>query len=159
MIKQNFLFPNSFKKIGWGLLIPGIVLGMIYLFVDDNPNLLNLIVFTFADEQIFGESSYFALVENNIFDELISLLIIVGGLLVAFSKEKTEDEFISKIRLDSLVWATYINYAILIIALIFVHDMSFLWVLVFNMFTLILFFVIRFNWILIQSKKLIRDEE
>jgi hypothetical protein len=159
MIKQNYLFPHNFKKIGWGLLILGIALGIIYLFVEDDPNLLNLVVFTFSDEQIFGESSYFALVENNIFDELISLLTIVGGLLVAFSKEKTEDEFISKIRLDSLVWATYINYAILIIALIFVHDMSFLWVLVFNMFTLILFFVIRFNWILIQSKKLISDEK
>jgi hypothetical protein len=85
-------------------------------------------------------------VKNNVFDELIGLLLIAGGLFIAFSKEETEDEFIAKIRLESLVWATYFNYAILMLSVIFVYGMSFFGVLVFNMFTLLLFFIIRFNW-------------
>ncbi|MGB3922738.1 MAG: hypothetical protein WBL00_02275, partial [Bacteroidales bacterium] len=97
--------------------------------------------------------------ENNVLDEISSILLIIGALLIAFSKEKTEDEFISKIRLESLVWATYINYAILIFAIIFIYDMTFLWVLVFNMFTLLVFFLIRFNWALYKSKNQISNEE
>jgi hypothetical protein len=87
------------------------------------------------------------------------LLLIIGAILIAFSKEKFEDEFISKIRLESLVWAIYLNYAVLILAIIFIYDMTFFWVIVLNMFTLLFFFIFRFNWALIKSKKQIRDEE
>ena len=51
---------------------------------------------------------------NNIADEIASILLIIGGILVAFSKTKDEDEYISKIRMESLIWATYVNYFILI---------------------------------------------
>ena len=71
--------------------------------------------------------------------------------MVAFSKEKQEDELIAKIRLDSLVWATYVNYAVLMFSMLFIYGMSFLWVMIFNMFTILLFFIFRFNW---QVKKL-----
>ena len=102
---------------------------------------------------------FFSITENNILDEIIGLLLIIGALLIAFSKEKSEDEFISKIRLESLVWATYINFAILIFTIIFIYDMIFFWVLVFNMFTVLIFFIIRFNWALYKSKNQIKDEE
>lgn len=159
IMKTNYLFPNRFKKIGWFLFIPGIILGMVYLIYQSDISLFNLKVFAIAKEAIFSETSFFAISENNVLDELSSVLLIIGALLIAFSKEKSEDEFISKIRLESLVWATYINYAILVAAIIFVYDMSFFWILVFNMFTLLVFFLIRFNWALYQSKYLIRDEE
>jgi len=63
------------------------------------------------------------------------------------------------IRLESLVWATYINYGVLILALIFVYDIPFFWVLVFNMFTTLIFFIIRYNWALNNSKKSIENEK
>jgi hypothetical protein len=37
--------------------------------------------------------------------------------------------------------------------------MTFFWVLVFNMFTLLVFFLVRFNWALYKSKNQIYDEE
>ena len=93
-----------------------------------------------------GEKQFFGMTENNILNEIMGALIIVSGLLVAFSKEKVEDEYIAKTRLESLVWATYLNYGILLIALLFVYDLSFFWVMIFNMFTLLLFFIVRFNY-------------
>ncbi|OYT14638.1 MAG: hypothetical protein B7C24_17275 [Bacteroidetes bacterium 4572_77] len=102
---------------------------------------------------------YLSLSKSNIIDELISLLILIGGLFIAFSKQKSEDEFISKIRLESLVWATYINYAILILSVIFIYNMAFFWILVFNMFTILFFFIIRFNWSLYKFKNQISNEE
>ena len=59
-----------------------------------------------------------------------------------------EDEFIMKLRLESLVWAVYVNYAILILTILFVYELHFFSILVFNMFTLLIFFAIRFNLLL-----------
>ena len=158
-MKTNYLFPYQMKKFGWILLIPGIILGLFFLIDQSEPNFLNVTVFSIAEQAIFSDSLFFTLTENNILDEIIGLLLITGAILIAFSKEKHEDEFILKIRLESLVWAIYLNYAVLILTLIFIYDMIFFWVLVFNMFTLLFFFIIRFNWALMKSKKQIRDEE
>lgn len=145
-MKQNFLLPKVFKKIGWLLFILGILFGIVFLILEDEIHFLDLPVFAIANEEVLSTTVFFSVVKNNVFDELIGLLLIAGGLFIAFSKEETEDEFIAKIRLESLVWATYFNYAILMLSVIFVYGMSFFGVLVFNMFTLLLFFIIRFNW-------------
>lgn len=158
-MKTNYLLPNGFKRIGWFLFIPGILLGMVYLIIQPDIDFLDVTVFSIAENDFFEESKNFTFTKNNILDEISGLLIIVGALFIAFSKEKSEDEFISKIRLDSLVWATYVNYTILIFAIIFLYDMAFLWVMIFNMFTLLIFFIIRYNWALYNLKKQIGDEE
>jgi hypothetical protein len=158
-MKTNYLFPYQIKKIGWILFIPGIILGFFFLIDQSEPNFLNVTVFSIARQAIFDDNVFFTLTQDNILDEIIGLLLIIGAILIAFSKEKFEDEFISKIRLESLVWAIYLNYAVLILAIIFIYDMTFFWVIVLNMFTLLFFFIFRFNWALIKSKKQIRDEE
>ncbi len=158
-MKPNFILPRVFKKIGWMLFIPGILFGIMYLILKDELHFLDLPVFAIANDEILNKTVFFSIIKNNVFDEIIGLLLIAGGLFIAFSKEKTEDEFIAKIRLESLVWATYVNYSVLILSVIFVYGMTFFWILVFNMFTLLLFFIIRFNWALQKSKNLISDEK
>ncbi len=86
-------------------------------------------------------------------------MIIISSLLVAFSEEKSEDEYISKIRLESLVWAVYFNFAILLLSFLFVYGLYFLWVMIFNMFTVLLFFIVRFNWQISKLKKSAYYEE
>ncbi len=154
----NFLLPNQFKKIGWFLFIPGMILGIIYLAIEPEVGFFNLEVFAIASQPMF-KNIFFSMTENNVLDEITGLLLIIGGLLITSSKAKSEDEFISKIRLESLLWATYVNYFILILTIIFIYDLIFFWILVFNMFTVLIFFTFRFNWVLYKSKKQIRDEE
>lgn len=158
-MKANYLFPTQFKKIGWFLFIPGIILGFVFLIAQSDINFFDFKVFSIYEQPIFGETVYLSFTENNILDEIAGILLIIGALLIAFSKEKSEDEFIAKIRLESLVWATYVNYAILILTIIFIYDLMFFWVLVFNMFTILIFFIVRFNWVLYNSKNQISDEE
>lgn len=158
-MKTNYLFPNRFKKIGWFLFVPGVILGLLFLIFEPDIKLLNIKVLSIAENAIFGDANFFTITKNNVLDEIASILLIVGAIFIAFSKEKIEDEFIAKIRLESLVWATYINYAILIFTIIFIYDFTFLWVLVFNMFTLLFFFLVRFNWALYKSKNQISNEE
>jgi len=49
--------------------------------------------------------------------------------------------------------------AILIVAMLFIYGMAFFWVLVFNIFTILIFFIIRFNWIIRKSRKLVINEK
>ncbi len=158
-MKTNYLFSSNFKKIGWFLFVTGIILGLIYFIYQSEPTFLNVNVLTIAEQSLFSKTSFFSITKTNLFDEIIGLFLIIGSIFIAFSKEKSEDEFISKIRLESLVWATYINYAILTLTIIFVYDLVFFWVLVFNMFTILIFFIIRFNWVLYKSKKQLQNEE
>ena len=147
-MKTNYLLPNKFKIPGWILLTIGIISGIFLFLSDYEGDALTVKVFTiFSEPFIFGEGGFLKIIENSIMDELISLAIIFGGLLVGFSKEKIEDEFIYKLRKDSLVWAILVNYIVLIIAILLVYELSFFDVLVFNMFTPLIFFIVRFNFL------------
>jgi len=158
-MKTNYLFPSKLKKIGWFFFITGFILGLIYLIFQPEPTLLDVNVLAIAEQQIFSKTTFFSITKTNLFDEIIGLLLIFGSLFIAFSKEKSEDEYTSKIRLESLVWATYVNYAILVLTIVFVFDLIFFWVLVFNMFTILFFFLIRFNWALYRLKSQLQHEE
>ena len=114
---------------------------------------------TIYQQDFLGKEVIFGFIPNNILDEIMGVLIIISGLVLAFSREKVEDELISSIRLKSLVWAVYFNYAVLFLAILFVHDISFYWVMMFNLFTILIFFIIRFNWQLYRLRNTVSDEE
>lgn len=156
---MNYLFPNKYKKIGWLILIPSMLIGLAILVLEYEPEFLDFnIPSIFIFESLSGEFT-FKMINNNILNELLMILVIVSSLFVGFSKEKEEDEYISKIRLESLVWAVYVNYGILLISALFLFDFSFLWVMILNMFTVLFFFIIKFNWKVHQIKKTTNYEE
>ncbi len=159
-MKLNFLFPNKFKKIGWFILIPSAIIGLITLIYDYEPSFFDFNVpAIFVGEILSDGKKTFRMVNNNVLNEILGILIIISSLLVAFSEEKSEDEYISKIRLESLVWAVYFNFAILLLSFLFVYGLYFLWVMIFNMFTVLLFFIVRFNWQISKLKKSAYYEE
>lgn len=159
-MQTNYLLPYKYKIFGWLLLVVGIIGGIFVKFSDYESDILITKVLSVIHENNFLKPekgfSYFKILENDITDELSSILIIVGGLIVGFSKERVEDEFIYKLRNDSLVWALIANYIILLLAVLFVYNFTFFDVLVFNMFTPLLFFIIRFNFLKLKSRS---DEE
>ncbi|MDB4850920.1 hypothetical protein OAH61_00725 [Flavobacteriaceae bacterium] len=159
-MKLNFLFPNKFKSIGWFTLIPSAIIGLSTLIYEYEPSFLDFNVpAIFVDELFSVNKKTFRMVTNNILNEILGVLIVISTFLVAFSKEKSEDEYISKIRFESLAWAVYFNYAILILTFLFIYDFAFLWVMVFNMFTVLLFFIVRFSWQISKLKKSASYEE
>lgn len=158
-MKTNFLLAHRFKRIGWLLFIPGVILGILVMFFDFEPELLNINQFAIWSDGFIDKSHYFYLTKNNVLNELTGVLLIVGALFIAMSKEKYEDEYISKIRLESLVWAVYINYALLLLAMLFVFEGAFFTIMVFNIFTILIFFIIRYNWMLHKLKSGSQYEE
>jgi len=158
-MKLQYLFPSKYKQIGWIILIPMSILGLVALIFDYNPEFLDFNVPALFINEIFGNKQIYGMVTNNILNEILGVLVILSSILVAFSKEKVEDEYISKIRLESLVWAVYVNYGILLVSFLFIFDLAFLWVMILNMFTVLFFFIIRFNWQITKFKKLATYEE
>lgn len=151
-MKAHFLFPHRFKKYGWVLFVPTFLLGA-YLYVtgfDFDEYLEMTVLSVYEDDWIFG-NGFFKLIQNGIADETLTFLIIVGALLVGFSKTKSEDEYISKIRYESFVWAVYFNFAIVLFATLFFYGFAYFHVMVGNIFTILIFFIVRFHYKLYKT--------
>ncbi len=148
-MRTNYLLPNKYKIIGWIMFISGIVSGITVYFIPFKTEPLKMKVLSILNDFAAGpnEMEYFKIIESGIAFELILLAIIFGGLIVCFSKEKVEDEFIYKLRNDSLVWAIIFNYSVLIVLILFIHNFTFMHVLVLNIFTPLIFFIVRFNFL------------
>ena len=156
---QSILLPNRYKVIGWILLIPSFLLGLYLLFFGFEPNWAKAKVLSIFPNNLMGEKGFFKMQEINITQTLIGVLFIIGGLLIMFSKEKIEDEYITKIRLTSLLWAVFINYILLILAFIFVYNLAFISVMICNMFTILIIFIIRFHFLLYKNSKNLVSEK
>lgn len=157
-METRFLLSSKFKRFGWIILIPSSILGLLKIFNDFKLESLDLKMFTICS----GMPSpffTFGFDKVNLTGTIIGILFILGAILVAFSREKYEDEFISKNRLESFLWATYINYAILIFCFLFFYGSCFLFVMIFNMFTMIILFIVRFHYVLYRSLKLLEHEK
>lgn len=159
-MKTRFLFPNYFKTLGWVLFVPSVLLTILISVYQVNADeYLNVSVFAIYADEFLSDTKYFSVIENSIVDELITLCMIVGGILVGFSKLKVEDEMISKIRYESLVWSTYLNYGLILFFTLFIYGTSYLNVLFHNVFTLLLFFIIRFHYMIYKLNKANQDDE
>ena len=144
---MNYLFNYKYKKIsGWifYLLIP---VGLFLLLTERIQDLFVVNVFSiFSYEWIGSERTGFGWIENGLGDEFFTLLIIVSGLINSFSKEKIEDELISRIRLESLSLSLFISFGLIIVSTFLVFNINYMYVLVFNLFLIILLFNLIFKF-------------
>lgn len=158
-MKTHFLFPNKYKKIGWILFVPSLVIQLLAIVLDLNlDTYLNVKVLALYQDTFGDKSHFFSIIQNSISDELLTISLIVGGILICFSKLKNEDEYITKIRYESLVWSTYLNYGLIVFFTVFLYGMPYLNVLFYNMFTLLFFFIIRFHYMIYKLNTSSDDE-
>ncbi len=115
---------------------------------------LNWLVADFLSEPITinsGHSTGHLVNSQNLTDEIAAIGVIFSLLLIAFSREKVEDEMIGQLRLEALQWSVYANYIVLAIAILTLYDNAFFSVMIYNMFTVLLVFITRFRWLLYRS--------
>ena len=130
---KTMLFPHGFQKWGWCILAVGVMVG-IYVLVTD-----------------YGTGP---LVNN-----IAIIGTVSGAILATCSQEKIEDEMVRQIRLNSLLVALYVNYAVLIVCSLLVYDLDFLLVMMYNMFTMLLIFMVVFRYRMWRLNKVVKDEE
>ncbi|MEO7531102.1 MAG: hypothetical protein ABIS69_06815 [Sediminibacterium sp.] len=140
-MKKLPLLPHSCQRIGFILFVPFLVLGCLYTF------------WGYEIPWLTTTQLSNTLNNDNLTDELAAIGIIISLMLIAFSKEKIEDEAIQFFRLASLQWAVILNYIVLIICVVAIYGSAFFAIMMYNMFTILLFFVIRFRFVLFMHKK------
>lgn len=133
-MKSRFLFPYWCRFLGYALIIAHVPVVMFKkeLGFDFSHGSVN--------ESLFNS--------HHVFFMTTTLLMAIGLFVVAFSKEKIEDEQISQLRSDSLQWAIYVNYVLLIISLVFTNDTEH--ILFLNLMVPLAFFIIRFRWVIFR---------
>ena len=145
-MKSSLLLPEKYKKIGLALFLPSLILGIMVQFFD----------FQFSFLTLHKDKSDFTniLTEDiNFTDEIALTGLILGMLLMAFARERNEDEYISRIRLESLQWAVILNYVLLLVATWLVHGFGYLHVMIYNMLTILLIFLVRFHIVLGRERR------
>lgn|SRR5690554_6474541 len=130
-MKSIYLFPNKLKIPALVLFIISLVLLVLH-FNEVSPE-LNMKVFAIVSDPFLDNKNRgtFTWVDQNMYNELIDILYITSGLMLAFSKEKIEDEMITLIRYKSLVNTTYIIFILVILSELLIYGMSFGYVIMF----------------------------
>jgi len=141
-MKTRFLFPYWCRYLGYALVLAHIPVML----------LRKMIGFDIPGNRIDNG----LLSPHHLFFMTTTLLMAVGLFLAAFSKEKIEDEQISQLRLDSLQWAIYVNYILLIVSLILTSDTEH--ILFLNLLIPLVFFIIRFQWKIFQNNRLLKRD-
>lgn len=159
MLKQ-ILLPNQFKMLGWILLVPSAILGFLLMLSDLESTLkINSKVFALYNDQIIGSQRHTGIISTDISNTLVGVFFILGAMMVGFSKEKKEDEYVANLRLSSLMWAVWVNYVLLLLSFIFIYGMGFFHVMIYNMFTVLIIFIGRFNIKLFINRMIPADEK
>jgi hypothetical protein len=159
-MKTPLLFPARLKYLGVLLAIPGFILGYFVLYQ-------NYEIPGFGFRLRTGGTLFLPAIEN-FTNELALTLVIVGLLLLAFSRVKKEDELTAKIRLNAIYWAILVNY--ILYAFIIVITLLGSWlknpalsVIIdeltknfdfysYNLFAPLLIFTARFYFLLLRNK-------
>jgi hypothetical protein len=139
IMKTRFLFSHKLRLVGTLLLTTAAILCIIDFYKTGGIFFSTPMSIKF---NTLSKEDWFGLIYNGI----LQVSMVLSLLFIGFSKEKVEDEQIAQLRLDSLQWAIYFNYALFILCIIFIYGFSFFSVLVYNVITPLIFFIIRFRW-------------
>ncbi len=156
---KTYLFPSVYQKLGFTLFILALLLFTGVLLFDWELSFLTVKVWALWDIEFLADSQYFTFIENNIIDEIILLLFILGLLFSGFSKQKIEDEYIAKTRLSSLLSAVLINYVLLILGSFFLYGLAFYYFALFALLGVLLIYNLKFHLNIYVQQKALQHEE
>ncbi len=148
-MKKTFLFPTCFRKIGWIISIITLLYFVIgWIFFPDNFDFKFTMPAIVALGEIINFSSdrvYFVFTETSFMTTLFPVLMIFGFIFIAFSRERNEDEYVSKIRERALVWSVMVTCVVLILAILLIYGLDAFYVFWFDFLFFLLMFVIKFR--------------
>src|SRR5690606_12681358 len=152
-MKRIYLFPNKLKIPALVVFVISLILVILLHF--EIVYELQAPVFAVASDHFLSSenSFYLSFGKEDIYNELVECSFFISGLILAFSKEKTEDEMIGLIRYQSLTYATYFTFGMLIICEFLVYGMPFVYVIMFFYYAFILFLNIFYYTKLFIYKK------
>lgn len=149
--KNRFLLPGRSRLLGILFSLSGVVLGIVRFRYGIKPESLNLKFFAFYSSYL--EDKYMQIIRNNMCEEVVTFLLVAGLFLVAFSREKEENERTQAIRLKAFFLTAYLNALFLIVAIFFTYGFAFVYALMANMGFGLLAYIVSFRVMLFREKR------
>lgn len=132
-----FLFPHAFRPIGWIVLLPTLLLGILML---------------------SGVLAINGIVETILIDTAI-IGIAIGSIFITCSRERIEDEMTNAIRLNALLTSLYTYIVLLIVWTLAVNGMAYFYVMAASLVMFPIMFVVRFKYEMRKYNTEKSDEE
>lgn len=152
-MKNRLLLPRKCRMIGYAILPFSITLMIaVYHFEFSFP---------FLRYHIPKDSGWFPpgfLFDKGFYADYTGTIAIIATFIclfmTAFSRLKQEDEYVAYTRLKALQLSVYVNYIILFLSSLLFFGMTFLMVVEINLFTILILFIIIFNYSLYIKPRL-----
>lgn len=154
-MNKNYLLPYKLRWQGWIILTIGVLLSVLYIVFD-----FRFMMPVFAVFSSFFETKYFATFKTNFADEATMIFLFAGLFLVAFTKEKNEsgfDQNLNNLRGAALIKSIYINSIILLFSILFVYGQGFLFIMIFNLFSCLILYIIIFRIMLKKNETALKN--
>lgn len=142
---SKILLPHRYQRIGWMTLIPFALFAYVTAFHEFQFEWLDLGP-TSIPEAFDGS-------DKNLTNELAILGLFSSLFLISFSKERNEDEYIQKLRLDSILISCYSYFFLNMGGALIFYGLDYLSFLFFNMFSIPVIFIVHFRWTLFRQNR------
>lgn len=137
-MKTSFLLPHYFLRIGLILFLPALALGITVVHFDFSPSFLTVKDFWSPD----NTSLFFT--DENFTNEIAGVSFLISLVFIGFARQKIEDEYIMKIRLESLMWGVYIYSGLLFLSLVFIYGGKFFGSMMYLLYAPLMVYILRF---------------
>ena len=141
--------------MGFLFFTGGLILGIARFRYSFKPDLLDMKMFAFSSSYL--ETKYMEIVKNNMSEEFTGFFIVAGLFLIAFSREKVENELKNRLRLKAFFIAAYLDLLFLLVSLFFTFGFAFVFMLMANMVFSLLAYIIAFRYLLIKNRSILTD--
>ena len=155
MKEFSFLLPRGFRLWGFILTFLGTILGIIRFYFGVKPGILDQKVY--AIYSVFLETKTMRVIKNQMIEEIVGILLIIGLFLIAFTREKMENQQVNSFRLKAFFISIYINTAFLIASLIFTFGFAFVYMMILDLILPLSIYIISFQIMLAieRNKKIV----
>jgi hypothetical protein len=149
-MKNTLLMPARFRKIGWFIFAIATIAFFGMMKYEWRPSILD---YTYTDSDGRGSTG------TNLLKEIILTFWMVGLIMIAFSRQKQEDEYLNYIRLLSWQYSVFASMVISIIGTWFIYGANYLMFSALNMLTAPVAFIVIFNVMIYRTFERSSDHE
>jgi len=151
MKKFSFLLPKGIRPLGFIFTAAGIILAVIRFYFGYKPELLKRNVLAIYSHYL--DSRFMQVIKNQLIEEVAGIFFMLGIFLIAFTKEKDENEKTNEIRLRAFFIAAYLNVVFVLMSLLFTFGMGFMYMVMVNMAFWLIAYIISFRLMLAGHRK------
>ncbi len=144
-MQKEFLLPYGYKMAGWVMLASSLAMGIWSMALD----------FDFTQSEILTP----LLLKGPLLNNYIIIGLWLGAIFVGCSREKVEDEMVSRIRLNALLTGFYLQAAFIITATLVTNNFDYLDIMIVNLVTFPLIFVGTYRLMLWRILKSLENGE